>query len=138
MTSAGRYLLVAAGLAAAVGVLGGCSLARRYGTPGAGAARVGEYREVGDASYYGREFHGKATASGEKFDMNALTAAHRTLPFGTRVRVTNLANKKSVVVRINDRGPFKAGRIIDLSYAAAKRIKMVDAGVARVEVVVVE
>jgi rare lipoprotein A len=70
--------------------------------------------------------------------MNALTAAHRTLPFGTRVRVTNLANKKSVVVRINDRGPFKAGRIIDLSYAAAKRIKMVDAGVARVEVVVVE
>jgi rare lipoprotein A len=70
--------------------------------------------------------------------MNALTAAHKTLPFGTKVRVTNLTNKKSVVVRINDRGPFVAGRIIDLSYAAAKKIKMLDAGVASVELVVVK
>lgn len=93
---------------------------------------------MGAASYYGREFHGGATASGEKFDMNALTAAHKTLPFGTRVRVTNLANKKSVVVRINDRGPFVKGRIIDLSYAAAKKIGMVEAGVVRVEISVVK
>ncbi len=112
-----------------------CSLSRRYA---ARYVRAGSYREVGDASYYGREAHGRATASGEKFNMNALTAAHRTLPFGTKVRVTNLANHKSVVVRINDRGPFVAGRIIDLSYAAAKRIKMLDAGVARVELVIVD
>ncbi len=93
---------------------------------------------MGKASYYGREAHGKATASGEKFNMNAYTAAHKTLPFGTKVRVTNLTNDKSVVVRINDRGPFVAGRIIDLSYAAAKKIKMLDAGVADVELVVVK
>ena len=90
------------------------------------------------ASYYGREAHGEPTASGEKFNMNALTAAHKTLPFDTKVRVTNLANNKSVVVRINDRGPFVAGRIIDLSYAAAKRIGMLAAGVTEVEIVVVD
>ncbi len=74
------------------------------------------------ASYYGPKFHGKKTASGEIFDQNALTAAHRTLPFGSRVRVTHVASSKSVVVRINDRGPFKKGRVIDLSAAAAKTI----------------
>lgn len=95
------------------------------------------YREIGKASYYGAEAHGKPTASGEKFDMHALTAAHRTLPFGTRVRVTNLANGKSVVVKVNDRGPYVPGRIIDLSYAAAKKIDMLNAGVAEVEIVVV-
>lgn len=99
--------------------------------------RVSGYRETGEASYYGKEAHGKMTASGERFDMRALTAAHPTLPFGTRVRVTNLSNGRSVVVRINDRGPFAKGRIIDLSYAAAREIKMIDAGVARVEVEVV-
>jgi rare lipoprotein A len=112
-----------------------CSFTRRYATA---YERPGAYREVGKASYYGREAHGQATASGEKFDMHALTAAHKTLPFGTKVRVTNRANKKSVVVRVNDRGPFVAGRIIDLSYAAAKKIDMLAAGVADVEVVVVE
>lgn len=112
-----------------------CSLTRRYTRS---YDRPGAYRDAGKASYYGREAHGKATASGEKFNMNAYTAAHRTLPFGTKVRVTNLANNKSVVVRINDRGPFVAGRIIDLSYAAAKKIKMLEAGVADVELVVVK
>jgi rare lipoprotein A len=116
-----------------------CSLARRYGrySP-VSAAKPGAFREIGDASYYGKECHGGPTASGETFDMYKLTAAHPSLPFGTRVRVTNLANGASVVVRINDRGPFTKGRIIDLSYEAAKRIKMIDAGVARVEVVVTE
>lgn len=116
-----------------------CSLARRYSrySPIA-AAKPESYKEIGEASYYGRECHGGPTASGETFDMHKLTAAHPKLPFGTRVRVTNLANGASVVVRINDRGPFTKGRIIDLSYEAAKRIKMIDAGVARVEVVVVE
>ena len=113
----------------------GCSFTRRYT---GSYSKPGAYREVGKASYYGREAHGKATASGEKFNMNALTAAHKTLPFETKVRVTNLTNKKSVVVRINDRGPFVAGRIIDLSYAAAKKIKMLDAGVTDVELVVVK
>jgi rare lipoprotein A len=112
-----------------------CSFTRRYT---ADYDRPGSYRQVGKASYYGREAHGEPTASGEKFNMNALTAAHKTLPFGTRVRVTNRANNKSVVVRINDRGPFVAGRIIDLSYAAAKRIDMLAAGVADVEIVVIK
>lgn len=90
--------------------------------------------QVGVASYYGREFHGRRTASGEIFDMFALTCAHRKLPFGTRIRVTNLDNGKSVIVRVNDRGPFVAGRILDLSYAAAKRIGMVATGTARVKI----
>jgi rare lipoprotein A len=123
-------------LAACVALAGlSCSFTRRYT---ADYDRPGSYRQVGKASYYGREAHGEPTASGEKFNMNAVTAAHKTLPFGTRVRVTNRANNKSVVVRINDRGPFVAGRIIDLSYAAAKRIDMLAAGVADVEIVVIK
>ncbi len=122
-------------LAGAVFLAVGCGFSRRYTQD---YVRPQAYREVGTASYYGREAHGQPTASGEKFDMYALTAAHRTLPFGTTVRVTNLGNRKSVVVRINDRGPFVAGRIMDLSYAAARKIKMLDAGVCRVELVVVK
>jgi len=88
---------------------------------------------TGMASWYGGKFHGRKTASGERFDKRARTAAHRTLPFGTRVRVTNLSNGKSVVVRITDRGPFgRRGRIIDLSEAAAEVIGMKRAGVARI------
>lgn len=83
---------------------------------------------AGVASYYGAEFAGRRTASGERFDPRALTAAHRTLPFGTRVRVTNPANGRSVVVRINDRGPFIRGRTIDLSRGAAERIGLVGPG----------
>ncbi len=86
----------------------------------------------GIASWYGPGFHGRRTASGEIYNMYAYTAAHRTLPLGTYVRVINLENGKSVVVRINDRGPFKKGRIIDLSYAAAKKIGMLEKGTARV------
>ncbi|HUW04906.1 MAG TPA: septal ring lytic transglycosylase RlpA family protein [Williamwhitmania sp.] len=90
--------------------------------------------QEGNASYYGSGFHGKRTASGEVFSKNKLTAAHPTLEFGTLVKVTNLTNGKSVVVRINDRGPFSKNRIIDLSEAAAKRLDMVDAGTAMVRV----
>src|SRR6185295_5960567 len=89
------------------------------------------------ASYYAGEFQGRATASGERYDMEAMTAAHRTLAFGTRVRVTNLENGREVVVRINDRGPFVKGRVIDLSLAAARRLGMLDAGVVRVKLEVV-
>ena len=88
--------------------------------------------EVGIASWYGQEFHGRPTSSREVFDMNDMTAAHRTLPFGTHVMVTNLENDRSVVVRINDRGPFVRGRIIDLSYAAARVLGLIGPGTARV------
>lgn len=88
----------------------------------------------GVASYYGKEFHGRKTANGERFDMNAMTAAHRSLPFGTVVRVTNLKNGRSVKVRINDRGPFVAGRDIDLSRAAAKAIDLLSVGPVRIEI----
>lgn len=88
---------------------------------------------LGVASFYGRRFHGRLTANGERFDMNAMTAAHRTLPFGSRVRVTNPRNGQSVIVRINDRGPFVRGRTIDLSRAAATEIGMIRSGHARVE-----
>lgn len=88
------------------------------------------------ASWYGPEFHGRRTANGERFDQNALTAAHKALPFGTEVRVTNLHTQQSVVVRINDRGPYIRGREIDLSKAAAERIGMAatGVGVVRLEV----
>ncbi|MCW5646797.1 MAG: septal ring lytic transglycosylase RlpA family protein [Sphingopyxis sp.] len=87
----------------------------------------------GTASYYGRELAGNRTASGERFDPGQLTAAHRTLPFGSLVRVTNTANGDSVVVRINDRGPFHRGRVIDVSHAAAREIGMHRSGTARVK-----
>ena len=87
----------------------------------------------GEASYYGNELAGNRTASGERFNPRALTAAHRTLPLGSKLRVTNTANGKSVIVRINDRGPFAKSRLIDVSYAAAKQIQMIRAGHARVK-----
>src|SRR5690554_4608615 len=86
----------------------------------------------GQASWYGAYHHGKKTANGERFNQNALTAAHRTLAFGTRVKVTNTLNNKSVTVRINDRGPYSKGRVIDLSRAAAQKIDMINSGVAPV------
>lgn len=88
----------------------------------------------GMASWYGAGFHGNRTASGERYNQYDLTAAHRSLPFGTWVRVTNLNNGRSVVVRINDRGPFVGGRVIDLSAAAAQTIGMINSGVAPVSV----
>lgn len=88
---------------------------------------------IGKASWYGVPFHGRLTANGEIYDMNTLTAAHKTLPFDSLVKVTNLANNESVIVRINDRGPYVHGRNIDLSYQAAKHLNMVGAGVAPVK-----
>jgi len=92
------------------------------------------YRERGNASWYGNKFNGYNTSNGERYDMYAMTGAHKTLPIPSYVRVTNLDNGKSVVVRINDRGPFHQGRIIDLSYAAAQRIGIHKTGTGRVEV----
>jgi rare lipoprotein A len=91
----------------------------------------------GIASWYGTKFHGRRTANGEVYDMNALTAAHKTLPFGSVVEVVNLDNGRSVTVRINDRGPFVRGRVIDLSRGAAKQMGLIGAGLANVEVVLI-
>jgi rare lipoprotein A len=96
------------------------------------------WTETGMATWYGAKFHGRATSSGEIYDMYKLTAAHPSLPFGTIVRVTNLSNNKSTVVRINDRGPSQRGRIIDVSYAAAKDLDMIEKGVVKVDVLVVK
>ncbi len=87
----------------------------------------------GMASFYSNEFAGRRTANGEIFNPSAFTAAHRSAPFGSRIQVTNVANGKNVVVRINDRGPWTGGRVIDLSYAAAKKIGMINSGTARVK-----
>ena len=91
----------------------------------------------GIASYYGKDFHGKKTANGEVFDMYGLTAAHKTFPFNTWLEIRNLSNGRTVIVRINDRGPFVKGRIIDLSYGAAREIHMLEAGVQEVELTVI-
>ncbi len=101
------------------------------------APRIGD-TETGFASWYGAPYHGRATSSGEIYDQEQLTAAHRSLPFQTWVEVTNLDNGKRVTVRITDRGPFVDGRIIDLSLAAAREIDMVRSGIARVRLKVVE
>jgi rare lipoprotein A len=135
-----------------IGLLGlwlwGCSQAKPPSTPPGHPKpyRVGktwyqpvadarDFRQRGVASWYGRKFHGRRTSNGETYDMYAMTAAHKTLPFGTHVRVHNLSNDREAVVRINDRGPFVRGRIIDLSYTAAKKIGMVGPGTAKVEIV---
>lgn len=92
------------------------------------------FSQQGIASWYGRQFHGRKTSSGEVYDMYAMTAAHKTLPLGTWVRVRHLESGKQIVVRVNDRGPFVHGRIIDLSYTAAKELAMLGPGTARVEI----
>ncbi|MBI2682084.1 MAG: septal ring lytic transglycosylase RlpA family protein [Acidobacteriales bacterium] len=90
--------------------------------------------EVGVASWYGGSFNGRATASGQQFDMNQLTAAHPTLPLGTLIKVTNLRNGKFVVLRVNDRGPYVENRIVDVSYYAARHLEFSDRGIARVKI----
>lgn len=105
--------------------------------PGEAAIGAALQREIdrGKASYYGKRFHGRRTASGERFNMYALTAAHPSLPFGTRLRVRHLESGREVVVRINDRGPHVGGRILDLSQAAAEALGMLQAGESRVALV---
>ncbi|MEO0420753.1 MAG: septal ring lytic transglycosylase RlpA family protein [Pseudomonadota bacterium] len=99
--------------------------------------QASDYRERGVASWYGSKFHGRPTASGEIYDMYALSAAHKTLPIPTYVRVRNLANGRAIVVRVNDRGPFVKNRLIDLSYEAARRLELIGPGTGLVEVQVV-
>ena len=107
-------------------------------SPGSGAQTPGPgYTETGYASWYGDPYHGRRAASGEIYDKYKLTSAHRTLPFGTQVKVTNLENGRTVIVRINDRGPFVKGRIVDLSLAGAREIQMVGPGTALVRLEVI-
>ena len=131
-----RFLACVLVLLPASLLLSGCGTKHHVARalPAAPSLRSGE---TGLASWYGYPYHGRAAANGEIYDMEKCTAAHRTLPFGTWVRVTNLANDKSVDVRIIDRGPFVAGRIIDLSRAAAEVIDMIKAGIARVRLDIV-
>lgn len=96
------------------------------------------YEEKGVASWYGRKFHKKRTSSGERYNMYSMTAAHKTLPFATRLVVTNLKNGRKITVRVNDRGPFVGNRVIDLSYGAAKKLGIVGQGLARVHVKAVD
>ncbi len=115
---------------------------------GCAGSRPGTFREVGPepaasvqtglASYYAHRFDGRPTASGEIYDENALTAAHRTLPFGTRIRVTNSRNGRSLTLRVNDRGPFVEGRIVDVSARAARELDFVAAGVVPVRLEVLD
>lgn len=112
-------------------ILSGCA-----GAPRKSDYAVG-YRESGQASWYGKDFHGRPTSSGEIYDMHGLSAAHQTLPLGTRLRVTELKSNRSVQVRVNDRGPFVGDRILDLSYGAAKALGMIEAGTAEVEIEVI-
>ena len=95
---------------------------------------VSKFKQIGLASWYGRKFHGRKTASGETFDMNGLTAAHRSLPLNCYVKVTNKTNGKSVVVKVNDRGPFHGNRVMDLSYGAAKQLGITSKGVGNVSI----
>jgi len=138
-TAWGRAHLAGWALAALLSVVGCSTTADRTRSgPDAGALKNSPGAELGRgvASWYGPGFDGKRTASGERFDMNELTAAHRTLPFGTRVRVRNIHNGREVIVRINDRGPRAAHRIIDLSKAAAAALDLLQAGQAPVVLLV--
>ena len=117
--------------------LAGCAHKKRTAAPPAVPVKIG-HTETGIASWYGHPYDGRQSASGEIYNMDAMVAAHRTMPFGTWVRVYNLNNSKTVEVRIIDRGPFIHGRIIDLSHAAAEAIDMIGPGTARVRVVVIQ
>jgi len=131
---AGRLLPVALLLIFVMGLVQSLSCAQKFHTKPIKAG----WEQKGTACWYGKKFDGRRTANGEVFDMRKLTAAHPSLPFGTIVRVRNLSNDKTVLVRINDRGPFVRGRIIDLSYGAAKEIDMVAAGLSEVELTVIK
>ncbi|HTY11055.1 MAG TPA: septal ring lytic transglycosylase RlpA family protein [Bacteroidota bacterium] len=144
-TLAGESIFIIVVLIAA-SIAGGCASSPRFTrdrSAGSSSHAAGDDAKslktmTGIASYYADDFNGKKTANGETYDMYKMTAAHRSLPFNTKVRVTNLDNKRSIIVRINDRGPFKLERIIDLSLAAATQLGMKGTGTANVKLEVVE
>ncbi len=120
---------------AAKAALVACALALTTHVPAYANDKVEALKTItGSASWYGGKFHGRTTANGERYNMNEMTAAHKTLPFGTKVRVTNQRTGKAVTVRINDRGPYAGNRVIDLSRGAAQAVGMISQGVARVKI----
>lgn len=125
-----RYSGVVSFLLIAAFVTGCSHVPRQYPGPG--------WVQTGTASWYGEDFHGKPTASGEVYDMYGYTAAHKTIPLGSKVRVTNLENGRQIIVPVNDRGPFVGDRIIDMSYGSAQRLDMVEEGLAKVRIEVLE
>jgi rare lipoprotein A len=129
-----RIICVLGLFIALLSLINGCSILEKPSQESRGF----EYKKMGIASYYGKKFQSRKTASGEIFNNNLMTAAHRTLPFGTNVLVTNVNNGKSVKVKINDRGPFIKKRIIDLSRAAFAKIEDLDKGLTKVEIMVVD
>ena len=134
-----KHALIIAFVFCLIPTLTGCGgAAPRFTSQPSRRVSLSGHQLEGVASYYADEFHGRRTSNGEVYDMHALTAAHRTLPFNTRVRVLNLENNKSVVVRVNDRGPFKDDRVIDLSLEAAKRVGLVANGTASVSIEILE
>lgn len=124
-------------LSAALFSLTAAPLAAKAEGEGGVLQKLGQSLGIGQASYYASKFVGKRTASGEAYRHEALTAAHRSAPFGSRIKVTNLGNGRDVIVRVNDRGPWTGGRIIDLSYAAAKQIGLDKSGTAKVSLTMV-
>ena len=128
------HCFAAAALMLLVTVVGGTAQGSdgSHGSRDAQPHKAHKWMQIGKASWYGRRFQGHRTASGEPFDLNMLTCAHRTLPIGTLLRVTNLSNRRSIMVRVNDRGPVPAGLIVDLSYAAARSLGFNGRGSARV------
>lgn len=135
-TMAPRSAALVIALSLAICTLTNCAKRHHAATAAPPAPRI-QAVETGLASWYGHPYHGRPAANGEIYDMESFTAAHRTLPFGTRVRVTNLTNQKTVEVRIIDRGPFVDGRIIDLSHIAAQNIDLIGPGVAPVRIEIV-
>lgn len=138
------HRLAAAALFCGLTLLGAC--APKHAGPPAGwptpdapaRKKAGGPVSQGTASWYGPKYHGRTTANGERFDMEALTAAHRSLPFGTRIRVTNLRNGRELVLRVNDRGPYIDGRILDVSRRAARELGFLKAGLAMVRIEVMK
>jgi len=127
-----RSFIAYAVLALAVLALAGCASAQ------VSSQKTKPYQQIGLASFYAHKFHGRATASGEIYDMYQFTAAHPSLPFGTLVRVTNLKNKRNVVLKVNDRGPVTKKRIIDVSYKAAQELDFVREGLVKVRLEIVK
>ncbi len=129
-----RPRLGLAACAAGLVAVAACAHAPPAERPGPPPEEARPRPEVGLASYYGRSFQGHRTASGSRYDMHAMTCAHRSYPFGTWLRVTDLESGREVTVRVTDRGPFTRGRVVDLSWAAARALGMLERGVARVKV----
>ena len=139
-----RRITLTFALIFSLGFMMSCTNSPRYGGTSGGKTKSGRKNIIrskvltGISSYYGKDFHGKLTANGEVYDMYGLTAAHKTLPLNTIIRVTNLNNGRAIILRVNDRGPYVKGRILDCSYGAAVKLEFVYQGTANVKIEIIE